>query len=118
MSSTGVTHHLTMPKWPEPNGEVKRQNRSLMKRIKIAYTERRDNRTEIDTYLVAYTFTHHSVTGKGRAEMLLGRKLGTKLPMLPDVFDDDKESRDRGCELKNSMVACRNNGKTPHKIKM
>lgn len=71
MSSTAVTHHLTTLKWQKANGKVERQNRSLMKRIKIAYAERRVYRREIDTYLVAYRNTLHSIMGKSPVEMLL-----------------------------------------------
>ena len=35
----GIMHLRTTPKWPQANGEVERQNASLMKRIRIAQAE-------------------------------------------------------------------------------
>jgi hypothetical protein len=39
---------------PSSNGEVERQNRSLMKRIRIAQAESSNWKTEVRKYLVAY----------------------------------------------------------------
>ena len=33
MEETGINHHRVTTKWPEANGEVKRQNQSLEKRM-------------------------------------------------------------------------------------
>ena len=35
----GIMHLRTTPKWPQANGEVERQNASLMKKIRIAQAE-------------------------------------------------------------------------------
>ena len=37
----GVEHRKITPLWPQANGEVERQNRSLLKRMKIAQAEER-----------------------------------------------------------------------------
>ena len=42
----GIVHLKTAPKWPQANGEVERQNSSLMKRIRIAQAERLDWKKE------------------------------------------------------------------------
>ena len=37
-----IEHRRVTPLWPQANGEVERQNRSLLKRIKIAQIEKRN----------------------------------------------------------------------------
>lgn len=51
----------TTPLWPQANGEVERQNRSLMKRIRIAQSEKKW-KAELETYLLMYRSAPHSVT--------------------------------------------------------
>lgn len=115
MQSMGIKHHLVTPRWPEANGEVERQNRSLMKRVRIAVAEGRNVKGEVRKYLLAYRNTPHSITGKSPAEMLFGRKLRVKVPQVQDVFED-LETRDRDAQLKNQMVAKRNASKSAHDI--
>lgn len=91
------------------------KNRSLIKRVKIAYAEGADYKSELRKYIVAYRNTPHSITGKSPAEMLFGRKLRTKLPHITDVHNDDGESRDRDQELKHSMVEVKNRHRSFHK---
>ncbi|XP_033739146.1 uncharacterized protein K02A2.6-like [Pecten maximus] len=38
LKQNGIEHHCTTPLWLQANGDVERQNRSLMKRIRIAQT--------------------------------------------------------------------------------
>lgn len=118
MESMGVHHHLVTPRWPEANGEVERQNRSIMKRVRIAYSEGLDYKSEVRKYLVSYRNTPHSITGKSPAEMLFGRKIRTKLPQIQDIHNDEIECRDHDSELKHSMVESRNRGREPHTTKV
>ena len=85
-----------------------------MKRIKIAYAEGVDYKTELRKYLVAYRNTPHSITGKCPSEMLFGRKVRTRVPFLADIHNDDFECRDKDAEMKHSMVESRNVGKQIH----
>lgn len=94
LTNNGIKHRLVTPLHPAANGEVERQNRSLMKRIRIAKAESKDWKREIQEYLFAYRTTPHSVTGLTPAEMMFGRKLRTKLPEL-DCKSEDEEVRDR-----------------------
>ena len=63
LNENGIIHHKTTPLWPQANGEVERQNRSIMKRIRIAQAEGQDWKNEVDTFLVMYRNTPHTVTG-------------------------------------------------------
>lgn len=74
----------TAPYWPQANGEVERQNRTLLKRLKIGNSSRGEWKTELRRFLIAYNSTPHSVTNKSPNE-LMGRELRTKIPSLGEV---------------------------------
>ncbi|XP_033760746.1 uncharacterized protein K02A2.6-like [Pecten maximus] len=46
LAGENISHRKTTPLWPQANGEVERQNHSLMKRLKIAQVEKRDWRED------------------------------------------------------------------------
>ena len=104
LTEVGIRRRLTIPLWPRANGEVKRQNRSLLKAMRVAQAERKNWRSELNKYLLAYHSTPHTMTGTSPAELLYGWKLSTKLPELADFGDSDEathpEVRDRDAEKK------------------
>ncbi len=65
------------PLWPQANGEIERQNRSILKRLRIAQAEGRNLKSEVDTFLMRYRSTPPSTTGVPPAELLYGRKYRT-----------------------------------------
>lgn len=77
------------------NGEVERQNRSLLKRLRIAQELGKDWRQEMRKYLLLYHSTNHSTTGKSPAELMFGRKMRNKLPCVPLQKAEDGEVRER-----------------------
>ncbi|XP_049880106.1 uncharacterized protein K02A2.6-like [Pectinophora gossypiella] len=87
----------TVPYWPQMNGEVERQNRDIVKRLKISHSEKRDMKDSLYEYLMMYNSTPHSVTGKTPSELFFKRINRDKIPMLKDVNfkEDDLEVRDR-----------------------
>ncbi|XP_033109892.1 uncharacterized protein K02A2.6-like, partial [Anneissia japonica] len=103
LKESGIKHRRVTPLHPAANGEVERQNRSIMKRI--AQAEGKDWKKELRVYLFAYRTTPHSVTGQTPAEMMWNRKLRTKLPELEDniVHDEDVSDRDAVSKLKNKL---------------
>ncbi|XP_033739246.1 uncharacterized protein K02A2.6-like [Pecten maximus] len=102
MRENGIIHRRVTPLYPAANGEVERQNRSLMKRIKITHAQSKDWKTEIRTYLLAYRTTPHSTTGVSPAELMYGRKLRTKLPQKEHLGKSliDEGVRDRDAHMK------------------
>lgn len=100
MEENGITHRRITPLWPSANGEIERQNRSLLKRMKIANAEKKPLKTELQTYLKMYRSTPHSTTGVSPAELLFGRKLRTKLTDINLDSLEDIEIRDRDSERK------------------
>ena len=95
----GIEHRKTTPLWPQENGEVERQNKSLLKRMKIARAEGKEWKKEIRKYLVEYRSTSHTTTGVSPAELLFGRKMRTKLPELKEE-STESEMRDRDGGMK------------------
>jgi hypothetical protein len=96
-----VEHVKITARWPQANGEVERQNRSILKRLKIAQAEKRDWKSALTTYLLAYRSTPHNTTGVSPAELLFSRKIRTKLPDFvqreskPDVLVRDRDSEQK-----------------------
>lgn len=81
----GIHLNHTSPYWPQANGEVERQNRSLLKRMKIANALYGSWRAEMDQYLEMYNNTPHSTTGKSPNELLQNRRLRFKFPDIEDL---------------------------------
>ena len=42
LNKMGIKHRLTTPLWPRANGEVERQNRSLLKAMRVVHAEKKD----------------------------------------------------------------------------
>lgn len=84
----------TTPYWPQANGEVERQNRSILKRLRIAQELGKDWRMELRKFLLAYHSTNHSITGKSPSELMFGRRIRNKLPSIPQ-FVEEEQVRDR-----------------------
>lgn len=98
----GITPYNTIPYWPQQNGEVERQNRDILKRLKISQIERKDWKQELLTYLMMYNSTPHSVTGKTPAELFYRKQFRDKIPSVTDIENraDDSEVRDRDKDRK------------------
>ena len=82
LKDNNIHHRKTTPLWPQANGEVERQNRTLLKSMKITHAEGKNWIEELPTFLLAYRSTPHSTTGVSPAELLFKRRLRTKLPEL------------------------------------
>jgi hypothetical protein len=107
MRNIGAKHLKTTPRWPQANGEVERQNQSLLKTMKISQAEGKDWQEEILSYLAAYRASPHPSTGYSSAELLFGCKIRTKLPQLNTEMVDneshDQDIRDRDAEKKGCL---------------
>ena len=95
LQAKGVRHVRTTPLWPRANGEVERQNRTLLKTLQIAHATGKAWREELVTFLLAYRSTPHTVTGVPPAQLLYNRPFRCKLPaMLPDDSPEQVVLRD------------------------
>lgn len=100
----GIVLNKTTPYWPQENGLVERQNRSLVKRLKISQALKQDWKRDLLVYLQMYYSTPHSTTGKTPSELMFGRNIRTKLPCLSDVSSavmSPSDFRDRDQQLKD-----------------
>ncbi|KAK7105707.1 hypothetical protein V1264_012941 [Littorina saxatilis] len=101
LSEQGIEHRKTTPLWPQANGEVERQNRTLLKNMQIAHSKGQDWREELPKFLLAYRSTPHSTTGVSPAELLFNRQIRTKLPQLKAMSRPEAEgTRDRDATRK------------------
>ena len=95
----GIEHRRSPPLWPQANGEVERQNRSLLKTLKIAEVEGKKWTDELPKYLMAYGSTPQASTGATPAFPMFGREIKSKLPELrPEQSVVNEDTRDRDWE--------------------
>lgn len=96
LAENGIEHRKAPPLWPQANGEVERQNRTLLKVIRIAQIDGKDWRQELQTFLIAYRSTPQMTTGVTPYYLLFGREMRTKLPDLRrEAPITSEEVRDR-----------------------
>ena len=82
LTGHGIEHRKSTPLWPKTDGEVERQNRTLLKSLKITDAEGKRWKEELNKFLLPYRTTPHSSTGATPAFLMFGRELKTKLPQL------------------------------------
>ena len=102
LKEMGIEHRYMTPLWPRANGEVERQNRSLLKSVRAAHAEGKNWREELRRFLLAYRSTPHSTTGKSPAELLFRQRLTTKMPELVDVEEEEIEVSNQGVRDRES----------------
>lgn len=96
-NNNNIVLNHTSPYWPQQNGEIERQNRSVLKRLKISYNMKKDWKADLLEYLMMYYTTPHSTTGKTPTELLFGRTIRDKIPSITEKWGfemNDSEIRD------------------------
>lgn len=98
----GIHLNYSTPYWPQENGLVERQNRSLLKRLQISHALGRNWKEDLTDYLMMYYTTPHSVTGRTPTELCYGRTIRSKIPSLRDIESApvEEEVRERDMRLK------------------
>ena len=121
-TSHGVGHRKTTPLWPQANGEVERQNRSLLKCLEIAHLEKKNLRTELVTWLTAYRSTPQVTTAATPFSLMFGRGMRSKLPELRretvDVSREETRDKDWSNKLKGKTYADDKRGAFPKSIRV
>ena len=100
MNQNNIEHRHTTPLWPQANGETERQNRTLVKALKIARAEKKSRpmKRELNKFLLAYRSTPHQTTGTTPAELMFKRKIRTKLPELDSMLKAEVDESIRDCD--------------------
>lgn len=80
--SYGIIHKTCAPYKPATNGQAERVVQILKTAIKIAELQGKNEKSVILDYLLMYRSTPHCTTGQSPAQLLMGRRLRTKLDLL------------------------------------
>ncbi|XP_055527166.1 uncharacterized protein K02A2.6-like [Wyeomyia smithii] len=96
----GIELITTTPYWPQQNGEVERQNRSILKRLTICQATNGNWIDELNKYLLMYRSSPHSTTEKTPSEMLFGYNIRYRLPTIHQPKNTDEETADRDKQMK------------------
>jgi hypothetical protein len=101
LEENGIEHRLSPPLWPQANGEIERQNRTILKSMRIAHSQGKDWKRELYKSLLAYRTTPHETTGETPSKMLFKREIRSKLPEYrEDHTQRELAARDRDAEQK------------------
>lgn len=98
--------HHTPPLFAQANGLVERQNRGIKKRLQISYLSNSRNWQDdlLVDYLTMYRSTPQETTGKSPYELLFGRQMKDKIPILRRTSSiNDDEIRERDKQAKEKM---------------
>jgi len=119
LKDNNIEHRTSTPLWPQANGEVERQNRSLLKPMQVAHSEGHDWRKKLQNFLLGYKSTQHTTTGVSPAKLLFGREIRSKLPGVEELrstgndnegLDRDRERKQKGKDnVDNLRGACGSN---------
>ena len=83
--SNNIVHIRSTPYHPKTNGLAERAVRTFKERFLASKGSTDDVELRLQRFLLSYRNTPHKSTGRAPAEMLMGRKLRTKLDLLkPD----------------------------------
>ena len=85
LKSSGIRHCLSSPYHPASNGEVERAVRTFKESMKTMKDEPGTQANILARFLLSYRTTPHTATGCTPAELLMGRRIRTRLDILhPD----------------------------------
>ena len=78
----GICQCLSPPYHPSSNGEVERAVRTFKDAMKVRKSEKAVMSEKIARFLLGYRTTPHTATGCTPAELLMGRRLRTRLDLM------------------------------------
>ena len=82
LKSNGICHCLTSPYHPTSNGEFERAVRAIKESIKAMEDEPGNQANKLALFLLSHRTTSHTATGCTPAELLMGRRIRTRLDIL------------------------------------
>ncbi|KAL5510070.1 hypothetical protein EMCRGX_G005543 [Ephydatia muelleri] len=85
-TANNITHIRATPYHPKTNRLAERAVRTFKERFSATKMHRDDLDLTLQRFLISYRNTPHKSTGRSPAELLLGRRIRTKLDLLkPDI---------------------------------
>ncbi|KAL5006195.1 hypothetical protein ScPMuIL_017353 [Solemya velum] len=75
LEDNGIEHRLSPSLWPQANGEIERQNRTLLKSMRIAESQGKDWKDELYKSLLAYRTTPHETTAVTPSKLMFSREI-------------------------------------------
>ncbi|XP_062610353.1 uncharacterized protein K02A2.6-like [Saccostrea cucullata] len=113
----GFQHRKITPLWPQANGEAERFMKTIGKAIRAAHAEQRSWKQELYCFLRNYRATPHATTSTTPAELLLGRKLKTRIPeIIPSSKNTEISRKDQKEKEKMKRYADIRRGALDHKL--
>ena len=105
MQENGITHQKITPLWPQAKSEAENFMKPLTKAIRLAHAEGRDRKNDLYRFMLNYRATPHCTTGIAPSELLLNRKIQTKLSQIeidttlpdtrPNIEEMDKQAKEK-----------------------
>uniref|UniRef100_A0A8C6V5S1 Gypsy retrotransposon integrase-like protein 1 n=1 Tax=Neogobius melanostomus TaxID=47308 RepID=A0A8C6V5S1_9GOBI len=83
LQSRGISHSKTSVYYPAANGAIERFHRALRSCIQSAIQESQPWKDTVTNWLQIYRATPHATTATSPYELMYGRKMRTKLNILP-----------------------------------
>lgn len=96
----GIQLKRTTPYWPQANGEVERQNRAILKILRISEMNNTDWKTDLEEHNYVYALTPHPATGRSPAELAFGRQFRDWIPQLSSLRNRDEDVKDKDTTYK------------------
>ena len=96
MKFCGIKHVKSPPYHPQSNGEAERVVRTFKNGIKKTFVHTKDLHSCVANFLLGYRTSQHSTTGSSPAELLMGRKLKTRLDHM--LISHNETINQRKCD--------------------
>ena len=93
--SNGIRHRLSSPYHPASNGEAERAMRTFKEAMKLWQNDEGSTGEKLAQFLLGYRTTSRTTTGSTPAEILMGRRLQTRLDLLHPSLSGKMERKSK-----------------------
>lgn len=90
----GILHTRSAPYHPSSNGEAERLVQTFKHNMKCRKATPMDIITNTSKFLLSYRTTDHSTTGQTPSQMLMGRRIRSKLDLLMPNYQENAHTRE------------------------